>query len=412
VIPDPDPSADRAARLRYLELTPADRARLEDLAHLLLPHLDEVLESWHGFLLEHPATAPLLAEPRGRGHLRDLQRAYFRSLLAAEADAATFAERARVGRVHHRVGLAPFWYLGAYRKFLALVREKLQALGCTAATVAEWSGALEKVVTLDLALALDAYQEQERAALLRSNRELERQMQAARESARLKEEFLAGVSHQLRTPLHAILGFADLVADGIQGPVTEAQRDSLGKVRVAGDRLVGMVDQLIEAAKMSAAAVPEPRPFDPTALLQEAAAFAGHAAALQHLGFTCRLPEPLPRVLGDRRSTAVAVRQLLDNALRCTSAGGVELRALPVAGRLRIEVRDTGPGIPPAEAAHLFEPFHPVGGGAPPRGGLGLGLSLAREALQRGGGTLALEATSAAGSTFTVELPLAPESTP
>ncbi len=410
---NPDPSADRAARLRYLELTPADRELLAGLAENLLPHLDEVLEHWHGFLRDHPATAPLLATPRTRGHLREVQHVYFRSLLTTEVDDAYFLERARVGRVHHRVGLAPFWYLGAYRKFLGLVREKLCALGHGADIVAGWSAALEKVVTLDLAVALETYQEQERMALLRSHRELERQMRRARESARLKEEFLARISHELRSPLHAMLGFADLVADGIQGPVTADQRDSLAKVRVNGERLVGMVDQLIEAAKLSAAAVPEPQPFDPTPLLDEAAALAGDAAALKGLHFTCDLPGPLPQVLGDRRCAAVAVRQLLDNAVRFTATGGVELRVRRLGERLRIEVSDSGPGIAPGETERIFEPFHRVeGGGDQHTEGLGLGLALAREAIQHCDGTLELMRTGAAGSTFALELPLAPGPAP
>ena len=405
---NPDPSADRAARLRYLELTPSDRELLASLAESLLPHLDQVLERWHGFLRDHPATAPLLADPHSRGHLRETQQAYFRSLLTAEVDDAYFAERARVGRVHHRVGLAPFWYLGAFRKFLALVRETLCNQGHGAEAVASWSAALEKVVTLDLAVALDAYQKQEQEALLRSNRELERQMQRGRESTRLKEEFLARISHELRSPLHAMLGFADLVADGIQGPVTAGQRDSLAKVRANGERLVGMVDQLIEAAKLRAAAAPEPQPFDPAPLLDEAAAFAGDAAALKELQFTCDLPRSLPLVLGDRRGTAVAVRQLLDNAVRYTATGGLELRAFQVGERLRIEVSDSGQGIPPEEAEHIFQPFHRVDRGAQHTGGIGMGLTLAREVLQRSDGTLVLERTSTAGSTFAVELPLAP----
>ncbi|MDF1555742.1 MAG: protoglobin domain-containing protein [Deferrisomatales bacterium] len=409
---NPDPPVDRAARLRYLELTPADREQLTGLAAILLPHLDEVLEHWHGFLRGHASTAPLLANPGTRGHLREAQHRYFLSLLTTATDDAYFSERAQVGRTHHRVGLAPFWYLGAYRKLVALVRQKLRALGHGADTVAGWSAALEKVVTLDLAVALDAYQEQERETLLRSHRELERQMQQARESGRLKEEFLERISHQLRSPLHAMLGFADLVADGIQGPVTAGQRDSLAKVRVHGEHLVGMVDQLIDAATLAAAAVPDPQPFDPTSLLAEAAAGAGDAAALKKIRFTCALPGSLPQVLGDRRGTAVAVRQLLDNAVRFTTTGDVEMRVLRQRERLRIVVRDSGPGIPAGESERIFEPLHRTAGGDRHDQGPGLGLALAREAIVRNGGTLDLERTDATGSTFAVELPLAPGSAP
>jgi len=401
-------SDEQALRLRYLELTPADRDGLADLAKGLMPHLNDVLETWHGFLCTHPSTAPLLANPHGRGHLRGAQRAHVLSLLTGTMDAAYFAERARVGRVHHRIGLAPFWYVGAYRKLVALVQDALRQSGHSVDTVARWSVVLQKVVTLDLALALDAYQEQEQAALLRSNQELELQVQQAQAAARLKEEFLSHISHELRTPLHAMLGFSDLVADGIQGPVTADQAKSLAKVRVNGERLVAMVDQMIEAAKLSATRKPEPVAFDPTPLLEEVAATARAAAAQRNLSFLCELATPLPQVLGNRRDTAVALRQLLDNAVVHTAVGTVVLSAAPAGASLRIEVRDSGPGIPAQETERIFEPFQ-RGSGADEagRGGLGMGLTLARETIGHNGGTLVLEKTGVEGSTFVVELPLA-----
>ena len=413
----------REARLSFLELGPADREALGELARELLPHLDEVVGRWHGYLLQRPETRGLLEGKRARDHLRAVQVRYFRTLLLAPRDREYFEDRLGIGFVHERVGLEPAWYTGSYRKFVDLVRAFLADRGVDPGLRDRWLASLEKAVYLDLQLALDAYFHTRNEQVVAANRELRRlareleernralalQFARAQEAARVKEAFLAKVSHELRTPLNAILGYADLLADGIEGPVTPEQARSLRKIRTHGERLVAMIDQMIEAAKMAAAALAEPIPFDPRPVLQGLVRRASDAAEGKGLRLEARIPPDLPRVLGDPDGFALALGHLLDNAVKFTEGGRVGLGVEPSGERVRFVVSDTGPGVPEEHRKRIFDPFHQVQSGDTREvTGLGMGLTLARQAVERMGGHLELVETGPGGSTFVLELPTAP----
>lgn len=415
--------AERASRIAYLELGDEDRRLLAELAQILGPHLGTLVERWHAFLLERPETRNRL--PRGKlgDHLRAMQTRYFHSLLNGPYNREYFEDRLRIGFVHERVGLEPVWYLGAYRKFQDMVREFLLRQGHEAPRLAAWLRALEKITYLDVELALDAYfhtrnrtiieknaaLKQLTSQLERRNEELSAQFEQAREAARLKDELLSRISHEVRTPLHAILGFADLLADGIEGPVTEVQAESLRKIRRHGERLLGIFEQMLEAARLSAAGASAPRPFDPSPVIVEASASARAAAEGRGLALEFRAEAGLPWVLGDPEGFGRALAHLLENACKYTVRGGIVLSANRIAGGVRVEVSDTGPGVPSEHRERIFEPFHQVASGDTRTAtGVGLGLSLARRALERMGGTLELAASGPEGSTFALELPEAP----
>ncbi|GAB4265755.1 MAG: hypothetical protein Kow0092_18330 [Deferrisomatales bacterium] len=413
----------RAARLSFLELSDEDRAQLAELGRALEPHLAELVDRWHAYLLERPETRQLMRKGRVQEHLRQVQTRYFATLLRGPYDEAYFEERLRIGFVHERVGLEPAWYMGSYRKFVDLVRQLLLNEGHPAAQVLAWTAALEKVVHLDMVLALDAYFHTGRAALVAANtqldrlarelearnRELTRQFAKAQEAARIKEQLLSRVSHELRTPLNAIIGFADLLADGIEGPVTPAQERSLRKVRAHGERLLAMIDEMIDASKMAVSGIGGPRPFAPEPVLRRVAQGGERSARAKGLAFHLRLASPLPEVSGDAEGFALALEHVVSNAVKFTERGQVTLDARPVGDVLRCTVSDTGPGVPEADRFRIFEPFHQAGEGGDTRvaTGLGIGLTLARQALERMGGRLELAETGPGGSVFVLDVPLA-----
>jgi len=413
----------RADRLAFLEIGQVDLELLQELHALLEPHLEATVEEWHQFLLAQPKTRDLVPGGSLGEHLRAMQTRYFRTLLTGPWDRDYFEDRLRIGFVHERVGLEPPWYMGSYRKFQDLVRDLLLRQGFDLARVAAWLRALEKVIYLDMELALDAYFHTRNQAVVASNASLNRaareledrnralseQFERAQEAARLKDEFLSRVSHEIRTPLNAILGFADLLADGIEGPVTGEQESDLRKIRQHGERLLGIFDQMIEAARLAAAGAAVREPFDPTPVLRAAAERAREIAETKGLGFSFRIEEGLRPVLGDADGLAAALAHVLDNACKFTESGRVSLDAARVAGGLRIEVRDTGPGIPDEHREHIFRPFHQVDtGDTRTVSGVGMGLALARQALEHMGGNLDLAETGAEGSTFALELPESP----
>lgn len=411
------------SRLEFLEIDGENRRQLEELGAELLPVVEEVVDRWYEFLLTRHETRDLLDRGRVQEHLKGVQVVYFRTLLSGRYDRAYFEERLKIGFIHQRVGLEPAWYTGAYRKFQGLCRDVLLERGHPPARVITWMQALEKVIYLDMELALDAYFDtahrglleaneslrQMTAALETRNRELGREFERAQEAARIKEEFLARVSHELRTPLNSVLGYADLLLDGIEGPLADEQARSLRKIRDHGQRLLAMIDRMIETAKMAASGVFAPRPFDPRPVLTRLAEGARIAALAKGLEFQAEVEPDLPSAMGDEEGFELALGHLLENAVKFTDQGSVRLDARRAGSALWCAVADTGPGIPAEHRARIFEPFHQVEfGDTRTATGLGLGLSLARQALERMGGSLELTSSEPTGSTFAIELPLQP----
>ncbi|NTU60439.1 MAG: HAMP domain-containing histidine kinase [Deltaproteobacteria bacterium] len=160
---------------------------------------------------------------------------------------------------------------------------------------------------------------------------------------------------------------------------------------------------------MAAAGVEAPAPFDPLAVVRQVAEAARDTASGKGLRFDVEAPEVLPRALGDETGFRRALGHVVENALKFTEAGGVRLEACAVGDRVRFTVSDTGPGIPREHAERIFEPFHQVEfGDTRTASGLGIGLSLARDALDRMGGALRLAYSGPGGSAFELELPVEP----
>ncbi|MFU8856992.1 MAG: sensor histidine kinase, partial [Deferrisomatales bacterium] len=245
------------------------------------------------------------------------------------------------------------------------------------------------------------------------NEELSVQFRNAQEAARLKDEFLSLISHEVRTPLNAILGFADLLADGIEGAVTEAQGESLRKIRRHGERLLGIFDQMLEAAGLAASGASAPRPFDLAAVVSETVSATRELAVAKGLTLDVQVEGGLPAALGDREGFRRALRNVLENACKFTASGGIVLTATQVPGGVRVEVADSGPGIAPEHRDRIFQPFRQADSGDTRTAtGVGLGLALARQALERTGGSLTLAASGPGGSTFALDLPEAPTADP
>lgn len=224
--------------------------------------------------------------------------------------------------------------------------------------------------------------------------------QALRRSDDLKTALLRAVSHDLRSPLTAIVAAGDaLRSDTLDG---DDRRELAGAVGSEGRRLSRLVDQLLDLSRLEAgAAAPRTDWCSIEELLQTAIDGLPGARARCALSIERELPD----VRADAAQLERAFANLIDNALR-HSDGPVTVRALrrPSAPpRLVVRTIDHGPGIPAAERERIFEPFHRGDGG-----GSGLGLAVARGFVTANGGTLRVESLPGQGSTFIVELPLEP----
>ena len=248
------------------------------------------------------------------------------------------------------------------------------------------------------------------ARLLEANAELERQYVAVIEARQLKDEFLANVSHELRTPLTAVMGYIALMQEGLSGPVTDGQAQDLSQAKTASERLLDLIDNLLELTMLKRGGVElEITEFDPREPLREAAdAARGRPAAV-----TLNIDEPtvmLPRMRSDRGKIAKILATLLGNAYKFTSTGTVHLGLQVRNGRAVYSVQDTGIGIPVEAHELIFDEFRQLDGSMTRRyGGSGLGLALARRLSHFLGGEIQVESAPGEGSRFSVNLPLEAE---
>ncbi|MBE7187423.1 SpoIIE family protein phosphatase [Jatrophihabitans endophyticus] len=245
-----------------------------------------------------------------------------------------------------------------------------------------------------------------RARAFDAERERVRQMA---ELDRAKTEFFTNVSHELRTPLTLVLGPAsDALTDGVH-PLDDVQRDRLEVVARNGERLLKLVNTLLDFSRLEAGRVQAH--LEPVDLGHLTAELVGlFEPAYRRAGLTLRLDaEPLPgAVLVDREMWSKIVLNLLSNALKATFEGGVQVALSAGAddGAVTLTVTDSGIGIPPAEQERLFERFHRVAGAAlRTHEGSGIGLALVAELAELHGGTVAVSSSVGAGSVFTVTLP-------
>lgn len=241
---------------------------------------------------------------------------------------------------------------------------------------------------------------------------LHRAKDRAEAGSRAKTEFLAGVSHEMRTPMSGILGLLHLLRDADPPP---NQRERLDAAIASAESLLRLINDLVALARLESGAVRlEPRSFSPAEVVREVAAlFAAPAATKRiHLAATVE-PGAERRVVGDPARLREVLLKVVDNAVKFTDHGRVEVHASaapdpsPAVARLRFRVSDTGIGLDPAARAHLFEKFSPGDASGPRRfAGLGLGLAVAQHLVRLMGGEISVVSQVGVGSTFTFELPL------
>jgi len=241
--------------------------------------------------------------------------------------------------------------------------------------------------------------------------------QAMREveaAADAKTMFLARMSHELRTPLNAILGFAQVLLS--DRSMTPTQYEQLRLLHEAGTHLRELVNGLLDLAKINAGKLElDEAPLALGPLLEGCVGFLGPEARRKQIDLRL-LPDPaLPAgVTGDATRLRQMILNLLSNAVKFTPVGGwVELRATPLSPGVRLEVRDSGPGVPWEKRHMLFQDFTQLGAlGDAESPGTGLGLSITARLAALMGGRVGLESEPGQGALFWVELPLAPATPP
>src|SRR5258705_2333444 len=251
------------------------------------------------------------------------------------------------------------------------------------------------------------------AAVAMDNARLYEAEQRARAQAeranRTKAEFLSSMSHDLRAPLNAVGGYANLVLDGIYGPTTEKQREGMQRILRAQQHLLTVIRDILDFARIEAGHVR----FDMADValndvLTGVSVMIEPQMTAKKLEYECHASPASVAIRTDRERAVQIILNLLTNALKFTDAGSVHLDWSADGQRVSIHVRDTGRGIPPDRVAQIFEPFVQVGRNPDEaRQGIGLGLAISRQLARNLGGDLRAESTEGVGSVFTLELPRA-----
>ena len=251
-------------------------------------------------------------------------------------------------------------------------------------------------------------------------------------ASRMKSEFLATMSHELRTPLNAIMGFSEALRDGLMGPMTESQQDSIGEIFTSGQHLLSLINDILDLSKVEAGMMQlELEPVDLPSLLAGSLSIVREKAAAQQIRLELEVDESLVRPVLDLRKTKQMIYNLLSNAVKFSPSGGRVVMAARVVGRdavgvlpggwathgfplaasdhaafVEVTVSDGGIGISEADMSKLFHAFSQIDSSLSRQfEGTGLGLAMVKELAELHGGTVAVASAVGEGARFAVWLP-------
>jgi PAS domain S-box-containing protein len=244
-----------------------------------------------------------------------------------------------------------------------------------------------------------------RAAAEAAQRVAEEARAAAEEANRAKDHFLSTVSHELRTPLNAVIGFSQLLA---MEPLTASQRDAVSHIEKAGRHLLDLINEVLDISRISARTLSlSPEPVSVADAVTDAATMLTGAARARNVDVVIA-SDGIEHVLVDRQRVKQILLNLMSNAIKYNYEGGtVVVRWRSDQGRVRLDVSDTGAGIPAPLMARLFSPFDRLHASSTDIEGTGLGLALSKGLAEAMGGMLSAESTVGKGSTFRLDLPAA-----
>jgi signal transduction histidine kinase/CheY-like chemotaxis protein len=232
-------------------------------------------------------------------------------------------------------------------------------------------------------------------------------LQLVQRQSGVKSQFLATMSHEMRTPLHGILGLTRI----LRAEKPAKPDEQLALIERAGEHLLTLINDILDFSKLEAGQVRlSPQVFDLAALIEDVVSLSVPAAFQSGLTLTARLRMPRPcYVRGDPSRLRQVLHNLVGNAIKFTEVGAITVVAKHRGSRARIAVHDTGMGIPDDERPRIFDAFHQADSSFKRRfGGTGLGLTIARELARAMGGDLVCTSRQGRGSCFTVSVDLTP----
>ncbi len=292
-----------------------------------------------------------------------------------------------------------------------LVATVLAALALSLAIGRAWGrrmatirSGVELVASGDLRVRIDDRESDEVGTLARTVNRMVGELQILEE---MKSQFVAVASHELRTPLTLIEGYCGILLNPAKGPVSDWHRQRIERIHEQVVELLSLLQDLLDAERLQTRALdPVLEPLDPEAWARGIVGGFDGAARAKEIALRLAVAPSTPRTgLADVRALTRVLRNLVDNALKYTESGAVEISLSGRPDALELSVEDSGLGIPAEELPRIFGRFYQVHDGRTRRG-FGLGLSIVRGLVERNGGTVQARSEVGKGSTFSVVWPL------
>lgn len=246
---------------------------------------------------------------------------------------------------------------------------------------------------------------EEKAAMAEENAAL---FERAQEANRAKSEFLAVMSHELRTPLNAVMGYTELLMSEVSGPILDAQREQLGRIKANSRHLLELVDDILSFAKLEDGRDEiRAAPIDFREVVKEVSKLAAPLAEQKDLKLRIDLSDSPCEGVSDADKVRQILLNLVSNAIKFTEDGEVLIGVSSEHDEVVLYVEDCGIGIPAERLDQIWQPFWQVEQSRTrTAGGTGLGLSVVRRLAELLGGKASVESTVGKGTTFTVRLPI------